>query len=114
MSEVVSDAKKRYWAFISYSHHDKKYARWLRAGLSKKRCPRRCRDLVVDGSKRFPNVFLDEEEARAGSRLDDALQQALQESRFLIVICSPFAVASDHVSDETRHFKSLGGGDRIL
>jgi hypothetical protein len=110
------DAKQepRYWAFISYSRHDQRLARWLARALSQTAVPRRCRSRIAAKSRTFAPVFLDVLEGAAASVLSDELAAALRESASLIVICSPFAVASPHVADEIAFFKSLGRGDRIL
>jgi TIR domain-containing protein len=103
-----------YWAFVSYSHHDRRIAKWLVDALSKERVPGRFRDLVAGRPRYFAPLFRDEMEAGAASSLSDAARSALEASKNLIVICSPFAVASNYVSDEIRYFISLGRTDRIL
>ena len=42
------------------------------------------------------------------------LQDALRVSRSLVVICSPFAVASEHVQREIAYFQSIGRAESIL
>lgn len=103
-----------YWAFISYSHHDRRVARWLRDSLRKAKAPKNLRSEVTDKSDRLEAIFLDASEAEAAPKLGDKLRSALDQSRYLIVICSPFATASDYVTDEIRYFKSLGREDRII
>ncbi len=104
----------RYWAFVSYSHHDIRIAKWLIQALAKECVPRRYRDLVQGGGATFAQVFRDEKDAAAASRLADPIKQALEQSRTLIVVCSPFARDSQYVSEEIRYFISLGRADRIL
>ncbi|MBN1757306.1 MAG: toll/interleukin-1 receptor domain-containing protein [Chitinispirillaceae bacterium] len=63
--------------------------------------------------KLFP-VFRDREELPVSSRLSDNIRAALEQSRFLIVICSPDAEQSQWVNEEVRIFKQLKGADTVL
>ncbi len=110
----MAENPTRYWAFISYSHHDVRVARWLTQALARQRVPRSFRKLVTSGEDRFESVFLDESHVGASAQLGDALEDALRQSRSLIVIASPFAVASPHVEREIAYFQSLGRNERVL
>lgn len=107
----------RYWAFISYSHADEHWARWLHSALETYRVPRR---LVgqqhADGPipRRLMPVFRDRDELSTSSELGAAIDRALAESRHLIVICSPNSAASRWVDAEVRRYKSLGREGRVL
>ncbi len=107
----------RYWAFISYSHADEAWAKCLHRSIEAWRVPRR---LVGrphrDGSipHRLLPVFRDREELSTSAELGAVLNQALRESRYLIVICSPRAANSRWLQEEIRYFKSLGREDRVL
>lgn len=108
----------RFWAFISYSHQDKKWGDWLHRALETYRVPK---SLVGEENGRgdtiprrvFP-VFRDREELPTSADLGDNIHEALIKSRYLIVICSPHAAASRWVDEEIRYFKSLGRENRIL
>jgi eukaryotic-like serine/threonine-protein kinase len=107
----------RYWAFISYSHADERWARWLHGALERYRIPshivdRRTRVGVVP--KRLFPVFRDRDELAGAASLGPELQEALRASRTMIVICSPAAAGSRWVDEEIRYFKSLGRADRVL
>lgn len=109
---------RRYWAFISYSHADKKWADWLHRSLENYPMPR---DLVgkptpVDAPvpKRFVPVFRDREELPTSSDLGAVIHKALQAARFLVVICSPRSARSQWVEQEIVDFKKLHGEDRVL
>jgi len=104
----------RYWAFISYSHHDKRVARWLKRELSKQDVPRHLRDKVSEPSSRLEAVFLDEESGAASNSLTTELETALRKSRTLLVVCSPFSATSSFVDAEIRFFQSLGREHRIV
>ncbi len=107
----------KYWAFISYSHTDKEWGDWLHKALETYRVPRRLvgresRDGTVP-SRLFP-IFRDREELPVSSDLSSNINEALRESRYLIVVCSPRAASSRWVGEEIKTFKRLGREDRIL
>ncbi|NVK86699.1 MAG: TIR domain-containing protein [Gammaproteobacteria bacterium] len=116
-------AQNEYLAFISYRHADNKvpgrqWATWLHQALETYQVPE---DLVGQTNDRgdvipariFP-VFRDEDELPADADLANSITRALDNSRTLIVLCSPNAVASTYVADEIHYFKSLGRSDRII
>jgi len=107
----------KYWAFISYSHRDEPWARWLHRAIETYRVPDRLvgkttRDGIVP--KRLFPVFRDRDELPASSDLSISIVDALKQSRFLIVICSRGAAASRWVNEEIKTFKALAGEDRVL
>lgn len=105
----------RYRAFLSYSHEDKKWARWLHRKLESYRLPRNL--AAADGNelpKRLAPIFRDRDELPSTASLSDAVNDALSESEWLIVICSPDAAASRWVNEEIRTFRRLSRPDQIL
>src|SRR5579884_1640653 len=96
----------RYAAFISYRHvePDRGWATWLHRALEAYRVPGR---LAAERGlpRRVGRVFRDEEELAASADLSAAIQQALAESRFLIVVCSPRTPASQWVNQEVERFR---------
>lgn len=106
----------RYYAFISYSHADEAIARWLHKGLETYRVPSR---LVGkdSGGVRIPRrlfpIFRDREELSSSASLAQSVEDALSQSRALIVIASPSSAQSRWVNEEIRRFKALGG-KRVL
>ncbi|MDP9004386.1 MAG: TIR domain-containing protein [Verrucomicrobiota bacterium] len=107
----------KYWAFISYSHADRKWGDWLHHALETYRPPRGLigkpgRDGAV--RRKNPPIFRDREELPSSASLSDNINNALRESRYLIVICSPHAAVSRWVNEEIVYFKSLGREDRVL
>jgi WD40 repeat protein len=113
----VQEEAYKYWAFVSYSHRDQAWAEWLHRALETYRVPRRLvgRESAVGPLPRrlFP-VFRDQEELPSSPSLSSAIDQALQQSRYLIVIASPYAAVSKWVDQEIARFRALGRGDRIL
>jgi tetratricopeptide (TPR) repeat protein len=99
----------RYRAFISYSHKDTRWAKWVHRGLEGFHVGD---DLVgrETGLGRVPKslrpVFRDRDEFTAGHSLSDQTRAALDDSAALVVICSPNAAKSDYVNEEIRLFKS--------
>lgn len=97
----------KYYAFISYSRKDGRVARWLQRRLEWFRFPVK---LVPEeqrpGHPKYVRpVYLDKtslEVTRA--HYWESIHQAIDASRFLIVLCSPAAAASEPVDREVRHF----------
>lgn len=103
----------RYYAFISYSHKDSKWAVGLQNFLQRYRIPAVFRKEKSNLPKRVTPVFLDRTDLTGGG-LADSLREELENSRYLILICSPRSAGSPWVNDEVRHFISLGRTDRII
>lgn len=107
----------RYKAFISYSHQDEAWARWLQRALESYRVPRRLvgsPGQFGDVAARVSPVFRDREDLSSASDLSTSVRQELEASETLIVICSPAAAASRWVNEEIRYFRMLGRRDRVL
>jgi len=126
MLELVSPANPpaqpvpqapKYWAFLSYSHHDKAVAKRLQRQLETYRLPRR---LVGRETSEGPvparvlPVFRDRDELHAGADLKSSVQDALSRSRWLIVVCTPDAARSPWVNREIIEFKKLRGERHVL
>lgn len=106
---------RRYRAFISYSHADEAWAKWLHRALETYRVPARLRQgEQADLPKRLLPIFRDRDELPSASELGAVIQQALQQSDTLIVICSPRSALSRWVNEEIRYFKSLGRSRQVL
>lgn len=104
----------QYYAFISYSRKDEKWAEWLHKKLENYKLPSIIRK-ESNGNlpKQIRPVFRDKTDIGTGS-LEQNIKSELEDSRFLIVICSPAAAESGWVNKEIGHFKSLGRGERII
>ena len=115
--DPASDASSKYWAFISYSHSDERWARQLHRAIERYSIPRALVGTTTAAGvvpKRLFPVFRDSEELSSSASLPDSIRQALQRSRNLIVICSPHAVASIWVEREILLFQELGRDSRIF
>ena len=107
----------RYWAFLSYPHEDSRAADRLHRALEQFRTPAplvgRPHPLGTIPPRLAP-IFRDRQELAASSDLSRTIREALSQSRYFIVLCSPAAAASPWVDQEIRDFKKIHGEDRVL
>jgi WD40 repeat protein len=100
-----------YRAFFSYARADDRIANWLHRQLDGYRTPK----ALVGGegalglvpAKLFP-IFRDRTDLQAGGHVDQSLQQALEESETLVVLCTPTSAKSHWVNHECETFMRLG------
>lgn len=107
----------KYWAFLSYSHHDKAVAKRLQRQLETYRVPARLIGRETSQGPvpaRVAPVFRDRDELHAGADLKASVQDALSRSRWLIVVCTPDAARSPWVNREIIEFKRLRGERHVL
>jgi tetratricopeptide (TPR) repeat protein len=107
----------KYRAFISYSHSDEKWARWLHRGLETYRLPKQLVGAATEYGPvpaRFTPVFRDRDELATATNLGATLIAALEQSACQIVICSRKAAKSRWVNEEILTFKRLGKAHRIF
>ena len=99
----------RYRAFISYSHRDSRKAIRLHRKLEAYRV-----SMHLRGSKdangahrpgRIRPVFRDRDDLATATSLTQSIEQALDDSEALVVVCSPDAVSSRWVNEEIRYFR---------
>lgn len=118
MSETHAAQEYRYWAFISYSNKDRAWARWLHRAIESYGIPAQLVGHKTPAGepapKRFYPIFLDREELPATSDLGNEIENALRNSRYLIIVCSPHAAQSKWVNREIEAFGELGRNGRIL
>src|SRR5215207_444158 len=115
---AAQEPDHRYWAFISYSHRDERWATWLHRSLEAYRIPKplvgtAAPDGTVRPRRLFP-LFRDRDELAGAPDLGEKIQAALQGSRNLIVICSPHAAGSEWVNQEIAEFKAAGREERVF
>jgi hypothetical protein len=101
--EPSAKAAFKHAAFISYAHEDSDTARWLHRYLERHWIP----------GKRRRDLYLDRSNLEAGP-LSASIEQALRESKFLIVCASPDAARSRWVNDEVKLFLQSSSPDHIL
>lgn len=103
---------KEYFAFISYQRQDEEWAIWLAHELEYYHLP-----VTLNGRDDLPKdlrpVFRDIDELSAGN-LPKQIHTALQNSKNLVIICSPNASKSKWVNKEIEEFIHMGKTDRIF
>ena len=109
----IQNEQYRYFAFISYSRKDIKWAKWLQKALQNYMLPSKLIRTHKELPKRITPVFRDQQDI-SGNVLEDALHNALDDSRYLILICSPNSARSIYVNEEVRYFVSLGRQNQII
>lgn len=108
---------QRYMAFLSYSHHDEATADWLHQTLEQYKVPPRLVGQLTEMGaipRRLTPIFRDRHELAAAGNLGEEIEEAINGSRFLIVLCSPAASKSRWINEEVICFKRLHGEDNIL
>ena len=107
----------RYRAFLSYSHADAHWARWLLHRLESYRVPPR---LVGTAGRDGPipaklgAIFRDRDELPSAGDLSGSIRAALSDSATLVVICSPDAARSKWVDAEAAAFRDAGRDAQVL
>src|SRR5688572_4994136 len=107
----------RYRAFISYTHADELWAKWLHQALESYKVPKRLvgRDTPFGPvPQRLTPIFRDRDELATATSLGETLTIALKESACLLIICSRKAARSPWVNEEIKTFKRLGKAHRIF
>jgi tetratricopeptide (TPR) repeat protein len=107
----------RYKAFISYAWADAAWGNWLHKALETYRTPKALigkETAIGPVPARLVPLFKDREEQAAGADISAALDAALSQSEFLIVICSPQSARSQWVSHEIAWFKTYRNPSHIL
>jgi tetratricopeptide (TPR) repeat protein len=114
----VPESSPAFWAFLSYSSHDRASAMWLHRALETYKVPRRLVGRPTPAGppapRRFRPVFRDRAELAANDDLSARIASVLAQSAYLIVICSRDAAKSRWVDEEILRFRALHGGSRIL
>lgn len=101
------------YAFISYSHRDMAFAKWLQKNLEAFRLPTEIHNDIEAANRYLRPIFRDQSDLNTGI-LSDELRRHLEESKFLILICSKSSAQSAWVSDEAKAFVEMGRLDHII
>lgn len=107
----------KYDAFISYRHNelDSFVAKTLHKELEAFKLPANLVKQRENGSKtRIERVFRDKEELPLASNLSEPINEALENSEFLIVICTPRLLESRWCMLEIDTFIKCHGADHVL
>ncbi|MBR5709644.1 MAG: TIR domain-containing protein [Thermoguttaceae bacterium] len=108
-----------YFAFISYSSKDKAFANKIYKELNSYRLPSILRnELEAANGKKYPQgvspLFLDTNNLPVAHFLGESIRKELNDSRFLLVICSPNSAKSEWVNQEVENFILMGRLERII
>jgi hypothetical protein len=104
------DGAIRYWAFLSYSHDDRRVAGRLHRALEGYRVPARLagrQGSLGRVPSRLHPIFRDRDELTASGHIGAVVEAALAASRTLIVLCSPASARSPWVDSEIATFHRL-------
>lgn len=102
----------KYVAFISYQRKDEEWARWFHHQLEHYHLPTDIANGKNDDNGLRP-MFLDEAELSGGS-LANEISSALDNSRYLIVLCSPNSAKSEWVNLEVQTFINSGRRKSVI
>lgn len=102
-----------YYAFISYCRADEKWAKWIQHKLETYRFPTALRREYQSLPRKIFPIFRDKTDLSSGV-LWEQLKYQLEESEYLIVICSPESASSTWVGQEITYFRELGRGKNII
>ena len=106
----------KYDAFISYRHCDldKYVAENLHKILENYELPKSIKEKLNIQGRTFRRIFRDQEELPLASNLEDPIIEALNDSKYLIVICSPRLKNSLWCKKEIETFKKIRGRKNIF
>lgn len=107
------EQNKEYFAFISYKREDEKWAKWLQYKLEHYHLPTNVRKDNQSLPQNIRPIFKDTSELAAGV-LADEIHEALVNSKYLIVVCSPRAAQSQWVGKEVQTFIDMERIDKII
>lgn len=106
------EKNKEYYAFISYKREDEKWAKWLQDKLEHYKFPTNLNGRT-DLPKNIRPTFRDVTDLNPGL-LAEEINNALRNSQWLIVVCSPRSAKSPWVCKEAQTFIDLGRADHII
>ena len=103
-----------YNAFISYKHEKKdiEVAKRVQAGLERFQVPASIRKRT--GKKKIERIFRDKDELPITSDLGETISEALDNSDYLIVICSTHTRESEWVQREIEYFLKTHSKREVL
>lgn len=112
----MEEKNYKYDAFISYRHCDldKFVAENLHRILENYDLPKNIKEKLNIQGRTIKRVFRDQEELPLSSNLEDPIIEALKNSKYLIVICSPRLKDSLWCKKEIETFKKLRGRKNIF
>ncbi|HET8783880.1 MAG TPA: TIR domain-containing protein [Pyrinomonadaceae bacterium] len=109
----MEDANHKFDVFLSYSRKDEEFGKRLEEALENYALPKDVQARSI--SKKRLNVFRDRKDL-VPTRADyyEAIEEYLKQSRYLVVICSPNARASEYVNAEIETYLRSHPADRVI
>ena len=103
----MSPMAYKYKAFVSYkhTHQDAKWAKWLVDAIESYQVPKAL--ITPERPKRLGKLFRDKDEGHVTHDLNQLLKDALDDSEYLIVVCSPAAKEAPLGATRNRLLSSL-------
>jgi len=116
MQQILRNDPPHYTAFISYKRggEDERQAIWLQRRLERYRIPAHLAPDTPAPRTRRLRIFRDKTDLGSHANLETGLRSSLENSRFLIVICSPRSAVSPYVANEVRWFVENGRENEII
>ena len=105
--------KYEYIAFISYSRTDEKIVQRIHADLENYTIPKEFRTEEFKSGK-LGKFFLDVYELGVSQQLNKDIEEKLDASKNLIIMCSPDSAKSDYVNAEIEYFKKNKPNNNIF
>jgi len=106
---MKNKTKYKYWGFISYSHQDKKISLKLHKKLETLSLPKK-----KGIPKKLYPIFRDDEQMSTAPNLLEELKKELNDSKYLIVICTSNSKNSIYTNKEIEYFINQGKGNKII
>ena len=112
----MEEKEYKYDAFISYRHCDldQFVTENIHKALETYELPKKLKEQLHIEGRTFKRLFRDQEELPLSSNLEDPIVEALNSSKYLIVICSPRLKDSLWCKKEIETFKKIRGRQNIF
>lgn len=108
------EEKYQYYAFVSYRSSDEKWAKWVQQQIEAYRLPAVLQKKNPQAPKtRIRPLFRYHTDIQP-NELKEELRSKLEQSKYLLVICSPRSAQSQWVGQEIENFVLMGRRDRII
>ena len=104
----------KYYAFVSYRSSDEKYAKWLQDKIEAYRLPTTVQKMNAALPKKKLRPCFRYHTDIQPNELKTELRNKLEQSKYLLVICTPRSAQSPWVGNEIDTFVELGRRNRII
>ena len=104
----------KYYAFVSYRSSDEKWAKWLQDKIEAYRLPTTVQKMNQALPKQKLRPCFRYHTDIQPNELKTELRNKLEQSKYLLVICTPRSAQSPWVGNEIDTFVELGRRDRII